>query len=267
VNGARLQEIMAHAKVLFEPEWSLLRDKHEEDLRQARFKAQKTGNSAAMFPAEAACYVAHAKALIVAKANCIATAYTSFHEAAGREADAELSTFFATVVAARKASFAGHAKLVGMRTRRSTSQVPYLLHGFERDANVALLEGRRILDKQRVEMKNKQHQAAPHIAYNVQGPNARITINGTDNSSNTAVVGSLELFQQIRTELEKQLPNETLRKGLIHSLEDIEQATSKKTATERYDRFVALAANHATLMTALSPLLFQLTQWAASLKF
>jgi hypothetical protein len=192
MNTNRLKEIMAHAEVLFKPEWSLLRDKHGEDLKQARFRALKTGNSAAMFPAEAECYVADAKALVVAKANCIATAYTSFHEAADREADAELSSFFATVVAARKGSFAGHARLVHMRTGRSTSQVSHLLRGFERDAHVALLEGRRILDKQRIEMKNKQHQAVPQKIYNAHGPNARITVNGTDNSSNLAVIGSVE---------------------------------------------------------------------------
>ncbi len=263
MNASRLQEIMAHAKVLFEPEWSLLRDKHEEELRLARFKALKTGNSAAMFPAEAECYVAHAKALVVAKANCIATAYTSFHEATGREADAELSTFFATVVAARKASFAGHASLVHGRTGRSTSQVPYLLQGFERDANVALLEGRRILDKQRIEMKNKQH--VPHNVYNAQGPNARITINGTDNSSNTVMVGSIELFQQIKAKLENQLPDETIRKELIRSLEEIEHATSKASASNQYAKFIAMAANHATLTTALGPALIQLAQWIGSL--
>jgi hypothetical protein len=198
MNTGRLKEIMAHAEVLFKPEWSLLRDKHAKELRHAQFKALKTGNAAAFFPAEAACNVAHVKELVVAKANCIATAYTSFQEAAGAEADDDLLAFFATVVAARKASFADHARLVGVRTGRSTSQVPHLLQGFEREANVALLEGRRILDTQRVQMKNKQRNVERQSFYNANGPNARIIIDGKDNSSNVVLDGFIEQFQQIR---------------------------------------------------------------------
>lgn len=145
----RLKEIMDHAEVLFKPEQATLREQHHEDLARARFKAQKTGNSAAMFPAVAECYLAHIKTLVVAKANCLSNAYTAFYEPAGSEADRELSKFFATVVAARRMSFMSQANMEGARTSRSTSQVPYLAHGFERDAQVALFEGRRILDIQR----------------------------------------------------------------------------------------------------------------------
>jgi hypothetical protein len=68
MQASRFKEIIDHAEVLFKPELSHLRDRHEADLRDARFKARKTGNGAAMLPAEAACFVAHAKALVAAKA-------------------------------------------------------------------------------------------------------------------------------------------------------------------------------------------------------
>jgi len=58
-------------------------------------------------------------------------------------------------VAARKGSFQGNAALYRMRTGNSTNQMAGLLRSFERDATPALVKGRAILDKQRVEMKNR----------------------------------------------------------------------------------------------------------------
>lgn len=133
-----------------------LRTQHNSELRQAQFRARQTHNSAAILPAEAECYVAHAKALVIAKAKSIADAYTAFNEATGKEAEAELMSFFAMVVAARKASFQGEVALCQIRTGMSTHQLVFLLHGFERQANSALIEGRAILNRQRVLMKNRQ---------------------------------------------------------------------------------------------------------------
>lgn len=152
MDAARHKEIMSHAEAQFGPQWVALRDRHNRELREAQYRARQTNNSAAMLPAEVACYVARTKALVVARANCIAEAYTAFNEPAGSEADAELSTFFTTTVAARKSSFQGEAELRRMRTGDPATQVGGLLRRFERDANPALLEGRAILDKQRVAM-------------------------------------------------------------------------------------------------------------------
>jgi len=107
-----------------------------------------------MLPAEAACYMAHTKALVVARAKCIAEAYTAFNEAAGYDADAELHSFFIVTVAARKSSFQSEAVARAVRTAEPTYQLAPLLGRFERGVSSALLEGKAILDKQRTEMKN-----------------------------------------------------------------------------------------------------------------
>ncbi len=156
---------MYHAEVQFNPQRIALGDRHDRELREARFRARQTHNAAAMLPAEAACSVAHAKALVVARAKCIADAYTAFNEPSGREAEVELATFFAMTVAARKSSFQGEVELRRMRTGGPTNQLVPLLRGFERDANPALLEGRAILDRQRVEMRNRAQTAAIKTKY------------------------------------------------------------------------------------------------------
>ena len=155
MEGDRHKEIMSHAEVQFGPQWTILRAAHNSELRQAQFRARQTHNSAAMLPAEAACYIAHTKALVVTKAKCIADAYTAFNETAGLDAEAELMSFYNTVVEARKSSFTGEVALRQMRTGISTHQLPHLLRGFERETNSALVEGKAILDRQRVLMKNR----------------------------------------------------------------------------------------------------------------
>jgi hypothetical protein len=165
MDAARHKEIMSHAEVQFQPQWIALRDQHNAELREAQFRARQTHNSAAILPAEAACYINHAKDLVVARAKCIADAYTAFNEPTGREAEAELASFFAMTVAARKSSFQGQSELRRLRTGMSTDQLVFLLRQFERDANPALLDGRAILDRQRVEMKNKPRSDAITTKY------------------------------------------------------------------------------------------------------
>ena len=132
-----------------------MRTEHNRELREAQSRAKKTNNTAAMLPAEAECYISHAKALVVARAKCIADGYTSFNEPAGIEAETELASFFAMTVTSRKSSFEEEAKLRQMRTGCPISQLTHLLQGFERETNPALVKGCAILNKQKIEIQNK----------------------------------------------------------------------------------------------------------------
>jgi hypothetical protein len=78
---------MLHAEVQFRPAWARLGAQHNRQSKEARFKTQQSNNGEAILPAECACYVAHAKALVVARATCIAEAYTSFKQPAGKDAE------------------------------------------------------------------------------------------------------------------------------------------------------------------------------------
>jgi hypothetical protein len=165
MDNASHKEVMAHAEVQFAPQRDALGNQHNQELRQAQYRARTTNNTAAMLPAEARCYVAHARALVVAWAKAIADAYTSFNKPTGPEADRELSSFCAIVLASRKASFAGEVELRQIRTRdrNNNGQLAGLLRTFDRSANPALLEGRAILNKQRVVWINKQQAAVANI--------------------------------------------------------------------------------------------------------
>jgi rRNA-processing protein FCF1 len=166
MDAARLKEIMSHAEVQFNPERNWLRDWHQKELREARFRASETHNAAAMLPAEAECYIAHTKALVIARAKCIADAYTAFNEPAGQEADTELQSLYSQTVAARKASFQGEVELRRLRTRKPMNQLVPLLRRFERDAHSALVEGKVILDRQRLEMRNRTRYVVDTSVFN-----------------------------------------------------------------------------------------------------
>ncbi len=167
MNGARHKEIMSHAEVQFKHQWITLNEQHIGEMRESRFRARQTHNGGALLPAEAGCYVSHARALIIARAKCIAEAYTAFSEPAGREAEAEMSDFFTKTVAARRASFHSEAELRRIRTRdlSTQTQLSGLLGGFEREASPALLEAHAILDKQRIKVKNKPQPSAVSTKY------------------------------------------------------------------------------------------------------
>src|SRR5438128_432361 len=112
----RHEEIMAHADIQFAPQWGALREEHGNELREAQFRARKTNNAAGMLPAEAACYVNHVKALVIAKARCIAAAYTAFNEPVGSDAEAEFSSFFSITAATRRSCFKAAVELRQVRT-------------------------------------------------------------------------------------------------------------------------------------------------------
>ena len=149
---------MEHAEVLFRPEQSRLAKEHNQELREAQYRARQTHNAGAMIPAESACFVSHIKALTIARAESIAAAYTAFNEAAGPEAERDLTEYHQNTIAVRKSVFIHQANLAAVRMGKPhPSQLPYAAR-FEAESSIALQVGRKILAMQRVGIQNKAPQ-------------------------------------------------------------------------------------------------------------
>jgi hypothetical protein len=88
--------------------------------------------------------------------------------------------------------------------------------------------------------------------YNVTGPNARVNVDSTDNSTNTVLTGNAALFQQLRNIL-IQIPDSTKRAAIASTVDDMEQSVGKPSFTQHYTQFISLAADHVGLFTALLP--------------
>jgi hypothetical protein len=98
---------------------------------------------------------------------------------------------------------------------------------------------------------------SPSTVYNVTGPNARLNIGSVDSSTNVVNVAPTELLTQLQRTIEARVEAEQERNELLARLADLQSAQGTPTYLDRYQRFIAAAANH---MTTLAPFLPALTQ-------
>lgn len=104
------------------------------------------------------------------------------------------------------------------------------------------------------------HHKGGHYAINVSGPNARVNINSTDNSTNVSNSGSI--FGDLRTALETGIADESYRGALLAEVDKMEASQSDPGQfAKAFQSFVSLAADG---MTIITPFLPQLTALLAS---
>jgi hypothetical protein len=116
----------------------------------------------------------------------------------------------------------------------------------------------RIFSEQKQWLESIMTSATPNVTtYNVSGPNSRVNVGSTDNSTNVVSTDNSELFLQLR-QLLATLPDEAKRTAIAPIVEEMEQSAGKPSFTQHYTRFIALAADHVGLFSALLPALTSL---------
>lgn len=88
--------------------------------------------------------------------------------------------------------------------------------------------------------------------YTVTGPNARVNVGSTDNSTNTVLADNTALFQQLRDIL-IQIPDSSKRAAMASTVESMEQSAGTSSFARHYTHFISLAADHVGLFSALLP--------------
>jgi hypothetical protein len=118
------------------------------------------------------------------------------------------------------------------------------------------------LEKARVEGTGDAARKEPQVSqvFNVHGPNARVNIDSTDNSTN--VVHQGVPFSELRKAIESGVSEVVERATILERLSDLEEVTDRESGAERYQKFIAAAANH---MTLIGPYLPALGHWVHSL--
>jgi hypothetical protein len=118
----------------------------------------------------------------------------------------------------------------------------------------------RKLAREWVRMKEaEQKEAAERVAshtIHLSGPNSRVNIHSTDQSTNTVVGGSV--FEEINKVLDAGVQNEIERSLLKAQLNGMEAASDKKSFAASYQAFIGLAADHLTILTPFLPALTNL---------
>jgi hypothetical protein len=96
------------------------------------------------------------------------------------------------------------------------------------------------------------------IIYNLIGPNARVNIQSIDSSANLVEVEPAELFGRIREAIGQSVQDGKLLKKLQEKVTELEKAQGTTGFMARYQEFMALAANHMTLLAPFIPALSQM---------
>jgi hypothetical protein len=111
------------------------------------------------------------------------------------------------------------------------------------------------IDRRRLMPKRTE---GPITIYNVQGDNARWNLNSTDQSANIVTKSSTEFFTTLRERIEAGVRDEIERKKILEAVAVLEDSNGKASFAQRYTDFMAVAANHMTLLAPFIPALTEM---------
>lgn len=136
---------------------------------------------------------------------------------------------------------------------RSALGSPWHLE-IEREMHTAVKEGIARMKTQRATVLNARKEAPPAgHTISLHGPNARVNIDSVDNSVN--VVNHGASFADLRKAIDTAVADSVERTAIHERLTELEQATDRKTGWERYAAFMAVAADHMTVILPFLPFL------------
>jgi len=96
------------------------------------------------------------------------------------------------------------------------------------------------------------------IVYNLIGDSSRVNINSQDSSVNVKNITSGDLFKELKKAIEKNVDNDDKKTELLSQVDEMEDAQGTDRFRECYNKFIATAANHMTLLAPFLPCLVQL---------
>jgi hypothetical protein len=96
----------------------------------------------------------------------------------------------------------------------------------------------------------------PNVTQNIHmhGPNARINVNSTDNSTNIASASNEQLFVRLR-ETANTITDESPRTQILARLDDLERAKGSGGFLSAYQTFIGAVADHMTIFSPFIPAL------------
>lgn len=104
----------------------------------------------------------------------------------------------------------------------------------------------------RKQTKIQSSEPQTHIVYNLLGSSSRVNIHSVDKSDNVIHIGSDELFGKLKREIQGSIRDPSLVDQLSEKVDEMEEAKGTPSFTSKYQEFIALAADHVTLLALLS---------------
>ena len=107
---------------------------------------------------------------------------------------------------------------------------------------------------------NVRNDQVGSVIYNLYGAQARVNVQSTDNSINTYNAGATAIFNDLRQQISQNITSEPERDTLLMRVDEMELAHQTGGFLEKYQAFIASAADHITIIAPLIPALTQLLQ-------
>ncbi len=87
---------------------------------------------------------------------------------------------------------------------------------------------------------------------------ARVNVHSQDNSVNVSHQTTENVFADMRQLIQNQISNDNERNQILNRLNELEASKGTSGFVEKYQEFIASAANHMTLISPFIPLLTQM---------
>lgn len=97
--------------------------------------------------------------------------------------------------------------------------------------------------------------------YHLTGANPRVNVHSTDQSTNSVTITTETVFAQLRETIAGQVTDGEQKAALLSQLAQLEEAKGTSSFLERYQSFIATAANHMTLLAPFIPALSKWLSW------
>ena len=101
------------------------------------------------------------------------------------------------------------------------------------------------------------------VHYHLHGNNARVNIQSNDHSTNIVNLATQELFLQLRQLISEKVAAES-KDEILRRLDDLEKTQNTPGFALSYTKFMAIVADHWTLISPFFPALMELAHKALS---
>jgi len=173
--------------------------------------------------------------------------------------DDQLATDFLSELMGLRSSLIDEAKKAAREMPPRGLETPEYFHK-ELENNIPLSSHaiRAEIDRRRFMAK----KPSATTVYHIEGNNARINVNSTDNSVNVVTTSTKQVFADLRQKLTAGIPSGDEQKAILEQLTALEEAQNSPSFAQRYTEWIALAANHMELIGPFIPALTEMLKKA-----
>jgi len=117
------------------------------------------------------------------------------------------------------------------------------------------------IEERRVNPKMRPKPQSITNVYHVSGDNSRVNVESIDKSVNAVVTSSEQVFQAMRESIRSGVPAQE-QAPILERLDALEKAQNQQSFGQHYPEFIAVAANHLTLLAPFIPALAEMLKKA-----